>query len=460
MRFPWFKKKPVQAEQGQAHAQLAVVHIADVCNLACLFCLERDDRGGAREPPLTEVRETLAGLRDSGASDVVFMGAETFLRKDAVDVIRTARELGFRHIKVATNGTPISRPRYLRELADAGLNAIEISIHGATAEVVDRIAGIPHTFERQARALDELAAIRSIDVTLNTVICRENADSIAEIVAYVRQKLGPDRPIRCKLIFTHLLGCAWQEARDKGPLRYGEVDFTALGDRLEADGEQFFLDNVPLCQLGRHAIRSLKLKAFSANETYFDRAVEANTYRATGYQLSGQVWPRDPCEACTLRPLCQGVEEQYTRLAGRTELRTSNAPAVDVLRDALKLHGRDPKHAEARLEALRREPRPHGVVPPLKPGVVRLTHEGIAEPLELRIEPTQADRPCYKRTPRFDLAYRPWNEGNATADPQVKLALAQVVEVLTRADTTGADINDARAQVAGQTLDGWEGVAG
>ena len=438
-------------------SKLAVVHITNVCNLHCTFCLERADRGGPQVPDIAEVRKTLSGLRANGATDIVLMGAETLLRKDALEVIAAAHEAGFCHIKVATNGTPLARDGYLARLAHAGLNAIEISIHGATAEVADRIAGVPHTFSRQAQALTDLAAIRSIDVTINTVICRENADSLADIAAYVRQKLGPGRPIRFKFIFTHLLGCAWQNAKENGPLRYADVDFVAVAERLTPLGEKFYFDNVPLCRLGRHAARSLKLKAFAGDETYFDRAVESNTYKSTGFQLSGQVWPLLPCGTCTLRPVCQGVEEQYARMAGKSELRAGALSPLVVLREALTLEGQDPRQAAARLAALAREPRPQGVLSPLRPGLVRLTHPQIAEPLELRIEPTQADKPCFLRTSRFDLGYRPWASGHATADPRVRDAMARAVTVLQGADAEGCAIADARARVAAQLLPGWQG---
>jgi uncharacterized Fe-S cluster-containing radical SAM superfamily protein len=438
-------------------SQLAVVHITNVCNLHCTFCLERADRGGPQVPDIAEVRQTLAGLRAKGATDIVFMGAETLLRKDALDVIAAAHDAGFCHIKAATNGTPLAREGYLARLAHAGLNALEISIHGATAEVADRIAGVPHTFTRQARALADLAAIQSIDITVNTVICRENADSLAEIAAYVRQQIGPGRPIRFKFIFTHLLGCAWQNAKEQGPLRYADVDFVAVAERLAPLGEKFYFDNVPLCRLGRHAARSLKLKAFAGDETYFDRAVESNTYRSTGFQLGGQVWPAQPCGTCTLRPVCQGVEEQYARMAGKAELRAAALAPLVVLREALMLEGQDPRQAAGRLAALAQEPRPQGIVTPLRPGMVRLTHPQFAEPLELRIEPTQADKPCFARTPRFDVGYRPWEGGNATQHPRVRDALARAVATLQSADAEGCAIADARARVAKQVLPGWQG---
>ena len=437
-------------------SQLAVVHVTNVCNLHCTFCLERADRGGPQVPDIAEVRGTLAGLRGNGATDIVFMGAETLLRRDALEVISAARDAGFCHIKAATNGTPLARQGYLQRLAEAGLNAIEISIHGATADVADAIAGVPHTYTRQARALEALAAVQSIDITVNIVICRENAGTLGDVATYVRQAVGPGRPVRFKFIFTHLLGCAWQQAKADGPLRYADVDFVALADRLSGAGEQFYIDNVPLCRLGRHAARSLKLKAFAGDETYFDRAMESNTYRDSGFQLGGQVWPAQPCGTCTLKPVCQGVEEQYARMAGKAELRAATLSPLVVLREGLTLEHRDPREAASRLAALAQEPRPQGILSPLRPGLVRLTHPRLPEPLELRLEPTQPDRPCFSRTPRFDLAYRPWDEGNATNDPRVREALAGAVASLQAADAEGCTIEQARARVAAQVPNGWE----
>lgn len=451
---------PMDALDRTAPSQLAVVHIHQTCNLRCVFCLERPERSGEASPDLAQVLESLASLRAGGATDVVFMGAETLLRPDAPEVLKSARELGFARIRVATNGTPVARRGYLAALVDAGLNALELSIHGATPDVADRIAGVPHTFARQALVLAQLATLPALELTINTVICRENAPQLSEIAAHVRQLLGPQRPVQFKFIFTHLLGSAWQHARNEGALRYADVDLVALGDRLTDSGVDFLLDNAPLCRLGSHAFRSLKLKSLVADETYWDRADHGNTYRPTGFQLSGQVWPASPCDQCTVRALCPGIEEQYARLVGAAELRPMTLDPRVLATQALGLHGANPARAPERLHALSHQPRPSAPIHPLRAGLIHFHHPDIAHVLELRVEPSQPERPCFKRTPRFDLAYRPWEHGNATADPRVRGALSRAFAALLAADAAGLALPEAKAQVAAQTGDGWAGQVG
>ena len=439
---------------------LAVVHVANTCNLHCVFCLEQGDRDRRTQPELADIRKTLAGLRANGATDVVFMGAETLLRRDAVDVLGAARDAGFRGILVATNGTALSRTGYLDRLVAAGLNALELSIHGATADVADRIAGTPGTFSRQASALAAMAKVTApLDLTVNIVICQENAASLAGIASYVRQHVGMGRQVHFKFIFAHLLGGAWLHAREDGPHRYGNIDFIALGDRLVADGVHFHIDNVPLCRLGAHAAHSLKLRAFAGNELFYDRELSTNTYHASGFQTEGQIWPASPCGACTLRPICPGVEEQYARLAGTAELRASTLPPVDVLRQALALNDGNPLEAEVRIAALRGEPRPDRVLPRLAPDVVRLSHPALAEPLDVRVEAHAPEKPSFAHTGRFAMAYRPWAKGDAAADPRVREVLRAALAALTAADAAGDTVDEARARVAAAAAGGWTAQA-
>jgi cyclic pyranopterin phosphate synthase len=338
----------------------AIVNITARCNQQCVFCLERDPAAPVLAEP--DTREACAQLDDlwrRGARHVTFMGGETLLRQDAVEIIAHARELGFTRICVATNGTALAREGYLHELVAHGLEHLELSLHGHTSELANAISGRPFTHARQARALAELDALGAPPTIVNLVVCRENRDALLDVVRYVAERC-PRVPLRFKLKFVSLQGAALAAARQGGGLSYAEVDAVGLGDALAAGAAPFWFYNFPLCRLGDHARQALELQTLATDEQYFDRAVSgAEDYYDSAYQLSGRVWPEEPCAGCTVAPLCPGVEADYWRVhAAGGGLAPRRDDATALLAETLREAGGDPTEAAERLAALARLPRP------------------------------------------------------------------------------------------------------
>jgi len=166
----------------------------------------------------------------------------------------------------------------------------------------------------------------------------------------------------------------------------------------------------------------------ASDERYFDYQHSGGfEYADSGYQLAGQCWP-EPCDSCTLRPICGGVENGYWMYQGAGELSPRHDDPLPLLIYALEDLAKgplgvwhDPATATLRLAALRKEPRPRHLVnqggpgapgtqpgrPPSAANSLRLRLEGARHGLmvELGLELTQADHPAYVRVGRFSLSY-------------------------------------------------------
>lgn len=83
------------------------IELTSKCNLTCVMCSvwkgRRDGILGAR------IKELLAEARRLGAEVFTPSGAEVFMRKDAVDILEAASNLGFRKITVVNNGMLIRK---------------------------------------------------------------------------------------------------------------------------------------------------------------------------------------------------------------------------------------------------------------------------------------------------------------------------------------------------------------
>jgi pyruvate-formate lyase-activating enzyme len=438
----------------------AILYIAERCNQRCVFCLEED--GGWREfvdPSTLEVFGVLDRLFERGARHITFMGGETFFRKDLPRILSRAREVGYTRIGVTTNGTVLSKKGFVAELVAAGLEFIELSIHGHTPELANAIGGTGFTFGRQREALAEIEASGRKTI-VNVVICRQNKDHLRDVARYVLDDF-PGIAARFKFKFVSLQGlAAVHEGEGEAPLGYDEVDFVALGDELVVRGAAFWFYNVPLCRLGRHASHAHEVATLAVDEAYFDFDHRSDVgYYDSGHQLEGRVWPASTCGGCTLRAACPGVEASYLRArSARTlglGLSTRADDAVPLVAFALGERGLDPAGAAARLAELARAPRPEIFVPPRPDGAVRFVRAGEAEPLDVVVEGRVEGARAFFTTPRFALSYRAWSEGPALGRPSAARLLDAAARCLARSDDAGESLESARAAIAKAAVEGW-----
>lgn len=435
----------------------AILYIAERCNQSCVFCLEED---GAWKPfvdPTTaEVTRELDRLWDRGARQITFMGGETFFRKDLGRILEHSRKIGFQRVGVTTNGTVLHKPGFLRDLVSHGLQFIELSIHGHTPELANAIGGAHFTFERQALALKEIDAMAALLTIVNVVICRENKGQLVDVARYVCE-MYPRIRARFKLKFVSLQGLAAEDAERRGAaLGYDDVDAVAAGDYLAARGVPFWFYNFPLCRLGPYANHAHEIETLAADERYFDFDHRGEgSYYDSGHQIEGRVWPAARCAPCSLAPICPGIEESHRRVHGEGALSPRSDDPLPNVAFALEQRGIDPALAGARLEALRREPRPALFVNPRASGAVRFRHDAEPLPLDLEIEEKRDGARAFALTARYALSYRPWPDTEVTSRPRVAALLTRVTAALRRLDAHPPGLDDARAAVAAAAADGW-----
>lgn len=427
----------------------AILYIAERCNQQCVFCLEQDGSWNEFVDPTTQqVFDVLDRLRAQGGDHITFMGGETFFRKDLPRIVHRAKEIGFTRVGVTTNGTVLAKKGFIASLRKAGLDFVELSIHGHTPELANAISRSAITFERQARALAELEEER-LHTIVNVVVCRENKDHLVDVARYVLDG-HPALPVRFKLKFVSLQGWAASgaEAGREVPLGYDDVDFVAVGDFLASRGADFWFYNVPLCRLGAHAHRSHELSTLSVDERYFDMDHRSSDdYYDSGSQLEGRVWPARACGECTLRPVCPGLEEQHRLACGDGALASRTDDPEPLVRFALSDRGADPDSARLRLEALRRDPRPALFVRNRPDGALRFAHPDDAQPFDLLLEPARDDKPSFFRTARFALSYRARTPGEREPGPRSRALLDAAADALEAADTAGLSIDEAAERV-------------
>jgi len=173
------------------------------CPLHCPYCSNPLNLADYSDELTTaEWQRVFAEARDLGVLQLHLSGGEPLVRRDLVELVARAHELGM-YTNLITSGIGFT-PRRAEQLRDAGLDHVQISIQADESALSDLIAGTP-SFERKlaaARLVKELGW----PLTLNVVLHRYNIDRIDRILD-LAESLGADR---IELANTQYYGWAWR----------------------------------------------------------------------------------------------------------------------------------------------------------------------------------------------------------------------------------------------------------
>ncbi|MCC7460792.1 MAG: radical SAM protein [Proteobacteria bacterium] len=122
-----------------SHTALANVDLTNRCDMTCPVCFANANAAGyVCEPDLVDVRRMLQNLRDMKpvpAKVVQFAGGEPTIHPQFFKICEMAKEMGFWHIQVASNGKNLSNYEFAKKAKAAGLHTIYLQFDGVTDDV-------------------------------------------------------------------------------------------------------------------------------------------------------------------------------------------------------------------------------------------------------------------------------------------------------------------------------------
>jgi radical SAM protein with 4Fe4S-binding SPASM domain len=160
--------------------------ITRACSLTCKHC--RAEAAPHADPAQLSTRAGLKLLEQLAQADpkphVVLTGGDPLEREDLFQLIARSRELGL-GVSVSPSATPRLDADAIDRLKAAGVEAISLSLDGATGATHDALRGVPGTFDRTIAAAKRAAAI-GLPFQVNTLVSRETRDEIPAIEMLVR----------------------------------------------------------------------------------------------------------------------------------------------------------------------------------------------------------------------------------------------------------------------------------
>ena len=159
--------------------------VTDRCNLRCRYCMPEEGIAFAPREALLDYDEILflcAALAEMGVTKVRLTGGEPLVRRDLPVLVRGLGQL-FPRLAMTTNGVLL--PKYIDELAAAGLRHYNLSLDTLRPERFHRITRRDN-FGETRLALTEILQ-RGYPVKINAVVMRGvNDDELLDFVELTR----------------------------------------------------------------------------------------------------------------------------------------------------------------------------------------------------------------------------------------------------------------------------------
>lgn len=132
--------------EHESQTILGLIDVTNRCNLRCPICFANAAVSKSLyEPTYEEIREMLHNLRSNlpvPTPAIQYAGGEPTVRKDIVELVKLAREEGFSHTQIATNGIKLAKdPNLAKDLKAVPLNTIYLQFDGVTEDPYIKIRG-------------------------------------------------------------------------------------------------------------------------------------------------------------------------------------------------------------------------------------------------------------------------------------------------------------------------------
>lgn len=324
------------------------------CPLQCGYCsnplqMER----ASNELTTEEWKKVLTELSEIGVLQVHFSGGEPTVRKDLVELIRHANDLGL-YTNLITSAVLLTREK-LGAMADAGLAHIQISFQANDPVLANRIGGFRNGHAKKLEAAQWSREL-GLPLTVNAVMHRQNLHQLRDMID-MAVELDADRievanvqyygwalKNRAALMPTpeqvDEAVAAVEEAtvRLKGILEIDFVvpDYYSVRPKkcMGGWGRQFFNITPAGKVLPCHAaetITDLDFESVRSNHSIawiWQNSDAFNRYRGTG-------WMPEPCQSCAFKEVdfggCRCQAFALTGSAGNTDPACSLSPLHETI---------------------------------------------------------------------------------------------------------------------------------
>ncbi|MBU2561943.1 MAG: radical SAM protein [Nanoarchaeota archaeon] len=169
------------------------------CNFRCTYCNPKGNKEISDTVSEDDIIRIISGVHKAGVNRVHWTGGEPTLM-DLERLVKTAKDIGFVEQVMTTNGS--KGGRYLRSLADKGLNRLIVSLDTLNPERFRNLTR-SSSFYEVLGTIEQGVAIFSDPTKMNIVYMEETKKEVPAFVEFSR-RVNTDRNGKGKLIIKFI----------------------------------------------------------------------------------------------------------------------------------------------------------------------------------------------------------------------------------------------------------------
>jgi MoaA/NifB/PqqE/SkfB family radical SAM enzyme len=299
------------------------LHITDVCNFRCRFCLFDDLSHDGERISWNELHDFLDFHRGQSYERINLHGGEPTLRSDLFQLLALIRSMGYPTVSIQTNGWLLTNRDFVRRLVDEGISLFVISVHGDDAVMHDKLVGAPGSYNRLLPGIENVLSLNQ-DVRTNTVIVRQNYRSLPQIAGRILE-FGV-RQVNLSSLMPS--GNANKNVDDLMPT-YSEIaPFVDQAVKfILRNNAKVHLEGFPLCSVPGN--EDACLWRLPENGQVIKCIVRGNIINNHDSFVSEHCRVKsDMCRSCAYHNRCPGVYEKYVHHNGWGEFQPISIAAI------------------------------------------------------------------------------------------------------------------------------------
>ncbi len=172
----------------QSASCLAQIDLTNRCNMQCPICFANAGvTGRTHEPSYEQIVRQLRTLREmhpSPATAVEFTGGEPTIHPDFLRIVSAARDMGFSHIQIATNGIRLAEEDFARATRQAGVHTLYLQFDGVGDEPHRQTRNYPGLWARRLACIDNCRKVGLKICLVPTIIKGVNDGQVGEIFRF------------------------------------------------------------------------------------------------------------------------------------------------------------------------------------------------------------------------------------------------------------------------------------
>jgi uncharacterized radical SAM superfamily Fe-S cluster-containing enzyme len=174
--------EPALYDQHMSQSVLTNLLITNRCDLRCNYCfMNAGAAGHVYEPSIETLRKMMMEARNQepmGSKAIQITGGEPAVREDLLDIVKMAKDVGFSHVQVNTNGMKLAESvEFCQALKDAKVNTVYMSFDGVTKKTNPWL-------DKNKKAIENLKKVNLKCVLVPVLIGGKNLDQAGKIIRF------------------------------------------------------------------------------------------------------------------------------------------------------------------------------------------------------------------------------------------------------------------------------------